>query len=101
MGISSERRGESVRLPPRHVMSDKVAPVPANELERQACLSFPGYSFMSFAPLHLDTPLIQTAPDFSASGKPLWLKLDALQPSGSFKLRGVGRLCQHEVQNGA
>ncbi len=56
---------------------------------------------MSFAPLHLDTPLIQTAPDYSASGKPLWLKLDALQPSGSFKLRGVGRLCQHEVESGA
>src|SRR5690242_796835 len=56
---------------------------------------------MSFAPLHLDTPLFQTAPDYSASGKPLWLKLDALQPSGSFKLRGVGRLCQHEVQTGA
>ncbi|MDC9810478.1 pyridoxal-phosphate dependent enzyme [Rhizobium binxianense] len=56
---------------------------------------------MSFASLHLDTPLVQTAPGYSASGKPLWLKLDALQPSGSFKLRGVGRLCRHEVENGA
>ncbi|MGR9213721.1 pyridoxal-phosphate dependent enzyme [Rhizobium leguminosarum] len=56
---------------------------------------------MPFAPLHLDTPLVQTAPGYSVSGKPLWLKLDALQPSGSFKLRGVGRLCQHEVENGA
>lgn len=56
---------------------------------------------MPLAPLHLDTPLVQTAPGYSASGKPLWLKLDALQPSGSFKLRGVGRLCQYEVENGA
>ena len=56
---------------------------------------------MPLAPLHLDTPLVQTAPDYSASGKRLWLKLDALQPSGSFKLRGVGRLCQHAVENGA
>ena len=51
--------------------------------------------------LHLDTPLFQSTADYSASGKPLWLKLDALQPSGSFKLRGVGRLCQQEVENGA
>ncbi|MFB2604888.1 pyridoxal-phosphate dependent enzyme, partial [Rhizobium phaseoli] len=56
---------------------------------------------MPSAPLHLDTPLARTAPDYSASGKPLWLKLDALQPSGSFKLRGVGRLCRHEVDKGA
>ncbi|OWW00909.1 serine dehydratase [Rhizobium sp. R72] len=56
---------------------------------------------MSSAPLHLDTPLFRTSADYSASNKPLWLKLDALQPSGSFKLRGVGRLCQHEIENGA
>lgn len=51
--------------------------------------------------LHLDTPLFRTTSAYSASNRPLWLKLDALQPSGSFKLRGVGRLCQHEVENGA
>jgi L-serine/L-threonine ammonia-lyase len=56
---------------------------------------------MASAPLHLDTPLFRTTPGYSSSGKPLWLKLDALQPAGSFKLRGVGRLCQHEVENGA
>ncbi len=56
---------------------------------------------MPSAPLHLDTPLFRTSADYSASNKPLWLKLDALQPSGSFKLRGVGRLCQHEIENGA
>jgi L-serine/L-threonine ammonia-lyase len=51
--------------------------------------------------LHLDTPLFRSAADYSLSGKPLWLKFDALQPCGSFKLRGVGLLCQHEVENGA
>ncbi|MDH4442044.1 MAG: pyridoxal-phosphate dependent enzyme [Rhizobium sp.] len=56
---------------------------------------------MSPISLHIDTPLVRTANDYSASGVPLWLKLDALQPSGSFKLRGVGLLCQHEVANGA
>ena len=56
---------------------------------------------MPAAPLHLDTPLFRTSADYSAADKQLWLKLDALQPAGSFKLRGVGRLCQHEVENGA
>ncbi|MDM9649765.1 pyridoxal-phosphate dependent enzyme [Rhizobium sp. S163] len=56
---------------------------------------------MPATPLHLDTPLFQTSADYSAANRPLWLKLDALQPAGSFKLRGVGRLCQHEVENGA
>lgn len=56
---------------------------------------------MPLSPLHIQTPLLRTAADYSASGVPLWLKLDALQPSGSFKLRGVGLLCQHEVAKGA
>jgi L-serine/L-threonine ammonia-lyase len=56
---------------------------------------------MPSLPLHIETPLLQTSSDYSRSGVPLWLKLDALQPSGSFKLRGVGLLCQHEVAKGA
>lgn len=56
---------------------------------------------MPLSPLHIETPLLRTAADYSKSGLPLWLKLDALQPSGSFKLRGVGLLCQHEVAKGA
>jgi hypothetical protein len=35
------------------------------------------------------------------AGRPVWLKLDALQPSGSFKLRGVGRACETHVARGA
>lgn len=30
----------------------------------------------------------------------VWLKLDALQPSGSFKLRGVGLVCEAHVRQG-
>ena len=56
---------------------------------------------MALTPLHLDTPLVRTAPGYSASGKPLWLKLDALQPSGSFSGRGGGGLGQHVVEKGA
>ncbi len=56
---------------------------------------------MPLSPLHIETPLLRTASDYSVTGLPLWLKLDALQPSGSFKLRGVGLLCQHAVAKGA
>ena len=51
--------------------------------------------------LHQHTPVWAAPAQYSAAGKPLWLKMDALQASGSFKLRGVGRLCAHEVAQGA
>lgn len=44
--------------------------------------------------LHLETPLIASRPLSLASGQDVWLKLDALQPSGSFKLRGIGLACE-------
>jgi len=34
-------------------------------------------------------------------GKDVYIKLDALQPSGSFKLRGIGYACQKAVRDGA
>lgn len=51
-------------------------------------------------PLHIETPLVRSQPLSQLSQKDVWLKLDALQPSGSFKLRGVGRLCEDHVRNG-
>jgi L-serine/L-threonine ammonia-lyase len=51
-------------------------------------------------PLHLNTPLLPVPPELFG-GRPAWLKMDALQPSGSFKLRGVGRLVQQRVADGA
>ena len=41
-------------------------------------------------PLHIETPLIESRPLSLASGRSVWLKLDALQPPGSFKIRGIG-----------
>lgn len=45
-------------------------------------------------PLHLDTPLLASR----ALG--VLLKMDALQPSGSFKLRGIGAACEHHARQG-
>ena len=50
--------------------------------------------------LHLNTPLLETRPLSLASGQEVWLKLDALQPSGSFKLRGVGLACERYAKQG-
>ena len=51
-------------------------------------------------PLHVDTPLLRAAPGLFRHSE-VWLKMDALQPSGSFKLRGVGRLVQQAAAAGA
>ncbi|OCJ11031.1 serine dehydratase [Rhizobium sp. AC27/96] len=51
-------------------------------------------------PLHLETPLIESQPLSHASERSIWLKMDALQPPGSFKIRGVGAACEHHAANG-
>ncbi len=52
-------------------------------------------------PLHIDTPLLRAPPELFGYERTAWLKMDALQASGSFKMRGVGRLVQQRVADGA
>jgi len=52
-------------------------------------------------PLHIETPLLQSGPLSRLQGCEVWLKMDALQPTGSFKIRGIGAACQRAVQEGA
>lgn len=52
-------------------------------------------------PLHIETPLFESRPLSVQSGRNVWLKLDALQPPGSFKIRGIGFACQEYVRQGA
>jgi len=51
-------------------------------------------------PLHLETPLLESRPLSQASRRSIWLKMDALQPPGSFKIRGIGAACEHHARNG-
>lgn len=51
--------------------------------------------------LHINTPLIESRPLTALANCSVWLKLDALQPCGSFKLRGVGHACEHHHKRGA
>ncbi|MEM7029069.1 MAG: pyridoxal-phosphate dependent enzyme [Chloroflexota bacterium] len=52
-------------------------------------------------PLHIETPLLESRPLSEFVNGQVWLKMDALQPSGSFKLRGLGHACQQRVTDGA
>ncbi len=51
------------------------------------------------APLHCVTPLIDSSRLCKPDSK-VWLKMEALQPAGSFKNRGIGAACQHYVRHG-
>ncbi|CAN7193660.1 pyridoxal-phosphate dependent enzyme [Aminobacter sp. LjRoot7] len=50
--------------------------------------------------LHINTPLLESRPLSLAAGRSIWLKMDALQPPGSFKIRGIGAACEHHAKGG-
>lgn len=50
--------------------------------------------------LHINTPLIESTKLSKHLGSSVYLKMDAMQPSGSFKIRGIGHACQHYAQKG-
>jgi len=52
-------------------------------------------------PLHIETPFVRSLPNSRRLGKNVWLKMEAMQPSGSFKLRGVGAVCEAKLVAGA
>ncbi len=49
----------------------------------------------------VETPLWASEPLSRALGVPVHLKMEALQPCGSFKIRGLGRVCATQVAGGA
>ncbi len=51
--------------------------------------------------LHTITPLWESRPISAAAGLKVWLKMEALQPSGSFKARGMGEACLVAREAGA
>ncbi len=51
--------------------------------------------------LHIDTPLVESLQLSVIAGRSVWLKLDALQPPGSFKIRGIGYACETYMAQGA
>lgn len=51
-------------------------------------------------PLHIETPLLRSRRLSNLADKAVWLKLEALQPTGSFKLRGIGAACEEYQRRG-
>ena len=52
-------------------------------------------------PLHIATPLLRSTALSHSTGREVWLKIDSLQPSGSFKMRGIGHACETRARAGA
>ena len=51
--------------------------------------------------LHIATPLLEHRKLSARLGKQVWLKMESAQPAGSFKLRGIGLMCQRAAERGA
>lgn len=52
-------------------------------------------------PLHIETPIVQSQLLKNQLNQSIYFKLESLQPCGSFKMRGIGRLCQQKIAEGA
>uniref|UniRef100_A0A8C8R7B6 L-serine dehydratase/L-threonine deaminase n=1 Tax=Pelusios castaneus TaxID=367368 RepID=A0A8C8R7B6_9SAUR len=50
--------------------------------------------------LHVNTPLRDSIPLSKVAGTTVYLKLDSAQPTGSFKIRGIGHLCKTWAERG-
>lgn len=55
---------------------------------------------MTKHPLYVSTPCVVGQPVSRNVGREVWLKLENLQPSGSFKMRGISALCQKLAAEG-
>ncbi|KAJ7309617.1 hypothetical protein JRQ81_007671 [Phrynocephalus forsythii] len=51
-------------------------------------------------PLHANTPLRESMPLSQVAGTKVYLKLDSSQPTGSFKIRGIGHFCKTWAERG-
>ena len=51
--------------------------------------------------LHIHTPLLPSLAFPARDGQRFWLKMESMQPPGSFKLRGVGHACEEYRRRGA
>lgn len=52
------------------------------------------------SPLHVRTPTLDSFALRKATGKTVYVKMECYQPTGAFKIRGIGKLCQMHVKDG-
>lgn len=89
------------RKPRVRVLDDQN--YPAGLKNRECFTTFPNKTFSFFfdisemktqQPLHVATPVRQSLALTKVAGTSIYLKLDSSQPTGSFKIRGIGHLCK-------
>ncbi|NWQ61417.1 SDSL protein, partial [Neopipo cinnamomea] len=51
-------------------------------------------------PFHVISPVLESLPLSKAAGTKVFMKLENVQPTGSFKIRGIGHLCQEAAKKG-
>ncbi|NXP05781.1 SDSL protein, partial [Thinocorus orbignyianus] len=51
-------------------------------------------------PFHIISPLLESLPLSKAAGTKVYMKLENVQPSGSFKIRGIGHFCREAARKG-
>ncbi|NXK61560.1 SDSL protein, partial [Sylvietta virens] len=51
-------------------------------------------------PFHVISPVLESLPLSKAVGTKVFMKLENVQPSGSFKIRGIGHRCQDAAKKG-
>ncbi|NXM25880.1 SDSL protein, partial [Oxyruncus cristatus] len=51
-------------------------------------------------PFHVVSPVLESLPLSKAAGTKVFMKLENVQPTGSFKIRGIGHLCQEAARKG-
>lgn len=51
-------------------------------------------------PFHVVTPLLESWALSQVAGMPVFLKYENVQPTGSFKIRGIGHFCQEVAKKG-
>ncbi|NXW95577.1 SDSL protein, partial [Alopecoenas beccarii] len=56
---------------------------------------------MDKKPFHIVSPLLESLSLSRAGGTRVHMKLENVQPTGSFKIRGIGHLCQEVIMQGA
>ncbi|NXL67199.1 SDSL protein, partial [Chordeiles acutipennis] len=51
-------------------------------------------------PFHIISPVLESLSLSKAAGTKVYMKLENTQPTGSFKIRGIGHLCQEAAKKG-
>ncbi|SAL23344.1 pyridoxal-5'-phosphate-dependent enzyme subunit beta [Caballeronia terrestris] len=51
--------------------------------------------------MYIETPLVESRALSERLGKSVWMKIEAMQPTGSFKARGIGHACAVYKERGA